>query len=98
MSYNHTSNQNEKSHDDSFSDIVELPLEDILDLHSFPPREIKTLIKDYLQDAYEAGFLEVRIIHGKVYFLNFMVSQEISIVSHFLVHKNWKEVIMAPNP
>jgi len=65
MSYNHTSNQNEKSHDDSFSDIVELPVEDVLDLHSFPPKEIKFLVKDYLQEAYEFGFREVRIIHGK---------------------------------
>ena len=65
MSHNHTSHQNENSADGSFPDIVELPLEDVLDLHSFPPKEIKTLVKEYLQDAYEAGFPEVRIIHGK---------------------------------
>lgn len=49
----------------SLPDIVELPLEDVLDLHSFPPQEIKTLVTQYLQDAYEAGFPQVRIIHGK---------------------------------
>ena len=48
-----------------FPEIIELPLEDVLDLHSFPPKEIKVLLKDYLDDAYEAGFPEVRIIHGK---------------------------------
>lgn len=48
-----------------FPEIVELPLEDVLDLHSFPPKEIKALLKDYLDDAYAAGFPEVRIIHGK---------------------------------
>jgi dsDNA-specific endonuclease/ATPase MutS2 len=51
--------------DDSFPEIVELPLEDVLDLHSFPPNEIKALVENYLQDAYEAGFPEVRVIHGK---------------------------------
>lgn len=48
-----------------FPEIIELPLEDVLDLHSFPPQEIKTLVAEYLEDAYEAGFPEVRIIHGK---------------------------------
>ncbi len=48
-----------------FPEVVELPLEDVLDLHSFPPKEIKTLVENYLQDAYEAGFPHVRIIHGK---------------------------------
>ena len=48
-----------------FPEIVELPLEDVLDLHSFPPKDIKALVEDYLHDAYEAGFSEVRVIHGK---------------------------------
>ena len=52
--------------DDEFvPDVVEIPLEDVLDLHSFPPKEIKTLVENYLYDAYEAGFPQVRIIHGK---------------------------------
>lgn len=65
MSHKQASHQNENSDDESFPDIVELPLEDVLDLHTFSPKEIKTLVKEYLQDAYEAGFPEVRIIHGK---------------------------------
>ncbi len=48
-----------------FPDIVELPLEDVLDLHSFLPKEIKSLLENYLDDACESGFSEVRIIHGK---------------------------------
>lgn len=51
--------------DDLIPDVIELPLEDVLDLHSFPPGEIKSLVADYLQEAYEVGFPEVRIIHGK---------------------------------
>jgi dsDNA-specific endonuclease/ATPase MutS2 len=49
----------------SVPEMVELPLEDVLDLHSFPPKEITSLVEAYLKDAYEAGFPEVRLIHGK---------------------------------
>lgn len=59
---NHASENHET---DDFPEIVELPLEDVLDLHSFPPGEIKALVANYLEDAYHAGFPEVRIIHGK---------------------------------
>ena len=45
--------------------VVELPVEDTLDLHTFAPREVKALVADYLDLAAEAGFAEVRIIHGK---------------------------------
>ena len=44
---------------------VELPVTDVLDLHSFPPREIAGLVRDYLDLACERGFDQVRIIHGR---------------------------------
>lgn len=44
---------------------IRLPIEDVLDLHSFRPGEVKDLLRDYLEEAYEKGFAEVRIIHGK---------------------------------
>jgi len=44
---------------------VALPIDGILDLHTFNPREINTLIPDYLQLCREQGILVVRIIHGK---------------------------------
>jgi dsDNA-specific endonuclease/ATPase MutS2 len=46
-------------------EIVNLPVEDVLDLHSFKPGEVKDLLHDYLEAAYDKGFEEVRIIHGK---------------------------------
>lgn len=46
-------------------DQVELPLEDALDLHSFPPAEIPSVVESYLQAACQAGFREVRLIHGR---------------------------------
>ena len=44
---------------------VELPITDVLDLHSFPPREVKDVVLTWLDAAYEKGFREVRIIHGR---------------------------------
>jgi dsDNA-specific endonuclease/ATPase MutS2 len=45
--------------------IIELPIEDTLDLHTFAPRDVKGLVEDYIGLAAEKGFAEVRIIHGK---------------------------------
>lgn len=36
-----------------------------LDLHSFKPRDVRTLLPDWIQACREAGVLEVRIVHGK---------------------------------
>ena len=46
-------------------DPVELPIEDTIDLHSFPPGEVAGLVEEYLYQALKKGFREVRIIHGK---------------------------------
>jgi dsDNA-specific endonuclease/ATPase MutS2 len=44
---------------------VIVPIEDSIDLHSFRPRDIGSVVESYLQAAIESGFREVRIIHGK---------------------------------
>ena len=44
---------------------IEIPITDTLDLHSFRPSEIKDVVRDYLDAAFNAGFRELRIIHGR---------------------------------
>jgi dsDNA-specific endonuclease/ATPase MutS2 len=44
---------------------VRLPIEDVLDLHTFRPQDIPDLLEDYLAECLKAGFYSVRIIHGK---------------------------------
>ncbi len=51
--------------DDADDDVVVLPIEDSIDLHTFQPREIPEVVESYLEAAVERGFREVRIIHGR---------------------------------
>lgn len=44
---------------------IELEITDVLDLHTFPPSDVKALVREYLDVAYEKGLRELRIIHGK---------------------------------
>jgi DNA-nicking Smr family endonuclease len=42
-----------------------VPIEDFIDLHTFQPREIRVVVEEYLYQAVQKGFREVRIIHGR---------------------------------
>ena len=44
---------------------VEIPIEDSIDLHPFPPRDVPNVVDAYLEVAVEKGFTEVRLIHGR---------------------------------
>jgi len=44
---------------------IHIPIDGVLDLHTFDPKEVPSLIDDYLEACIEKGIYEVRIIHGK---------------------------------
>lgn len=56
------SDENEET---GIPEVVELPIDGVLDLHAFRPAEVKDLIPDYLAECRRRGILDVRIIHGK---------------------------------
>ena len=43
----------------------QVPIEDALDLHTFNPRDIKSVVEEYVNAAWERGLREVRLIHGR---------------------------------
>lgn len=50
---------------DPFPEPVEIEIRDVFDLHSIPPRLVKLVVEEYLQQARERGYRCVRIVHGK---------------------------------
>jgi len=44
---------------------VELEITDVLDLHPFQPREVSSVVREYLDAAYDKGLRKLRIIHGR---------------------------------
>ena len=42
-----------------------VPIEGTLDLHAFAPRDIPSVVDEYVRAAHEAGLREIRLIHGR---------------------------------
>jgi DNA-nicking Smr family endonuclease len=54
-----------KPPDPPFDEPVVLPLQDSIDLHPFAPKDIPSVVEEYLEQCIQAGLSEVRIIHGR---------------------------------
>ena len=55
-----------QTHDSELDlETIRIPIEDWIDLHTFSPKEIPSLLEEYLFECQKKGFKEVRIIHGK---------------------------------
>jgi dsDNA-specific endonuclease/ATPase MutS2 len=44
---------------------IRIPITDVLDLHSVPPRDVRPVVEEYLAEARRLGFKALRIIHGR---------------------------------
>ncbi len=43
----------------------EIPIEPELDLHTFAPRDIPSVVEEFVRAAHEAGLRELRLVHGR---------------------------------
>lgn len=46
-------------------DEIDLPIDGVLDLHMFAPKDATSVVDEYLRVCIEKGIYDVRIIHGK---------------------------------
>ena len=46
-------------------DPIHIPIEHELDLHAFPPRDVTSVVHEYIDAAAAAGLTEVRVVHGR---------------------------------
>jgi dsDNA-specific endonuclease/ATPase MutS2 len=44
---------------------VRIPITDVFDLHTVPPRDVGPVVEEYLTEAHRLGFKALRIIHGR---------------------------------
>jgi DNA-nicking Smr family endonuclease len=44
---------------------MDVPIDNSIDLHTFHPRDIKSVVEEYVNAAHQAGLREVRLIHGR---------------------------------
>jgi dsDNA-specific endonuclease/ATPase MutS2 len=69
-------------------DPVPLPIEDFIDLHTFRPRDVKGVVEAYIEEAHQAGYSEVRLIHGRGRGIQRGIVQA-TLEAHPLVEEFW---------
>ena len=42
-----------------------IPITDVFDLHTVPPRDVEAVVEAYLEEAHRMGLRALRIIHGR---------------------------------
>lgn len=70
------------------ADPVRLPIEDVLDLHPFAPRDVRSVVEEYVSAAHAAGFREVRLVHGRGQGVQRGIVQA-ALEAHPLVEEFW---------
>lgn len=72
----------------SGSDPHHIPIEPQLDLHAFNPRDIPSVVDEYIRAAHERGLREVRVIHGRGKGVQRGIVQNV-LEQHPLVEEFW---------
>jgi DNA-nicking Smr family endonuclease len=67
---------------------MKIPIESTLDLHTFAPRDVASVVVEYVSAAHEAGLREVRLIHGRGKGVQRGIVQQ-TLENHPLVAEFW---------
>ena len=67
---------------------MKLPIEGTLDLHTFAPRDVASVVVEYVSAAHGAGLREVRLIHGRGKGIQRGIVQQ-TLENHPLVVEFW---------
>ena len=67
---------------------IKIPIADALDLHAFSPKDIPSVVEEYVSAACEAGLREVRLIHGRGRGIQRGIVQKV-LENHPLVKAFW---------
>jgi DNA-nicking Smr family endonuclease len=67
-----------------------LPIEPELDLHTFAPRDVTSVVDEYIRAAHAAGLRDLRIIHGRGHGVQRKLVQ-ITLDRHPLVAEFWDD-------
>ena len=65
-----------------------VPIEGTLDLHAFAPRDVASVVDEYVTAAHDAGLREVRLIHGRGKGVQRGIVQQ-TLERHPLVEEFW---------
>lgn len=65
-----------------------IPIEGTLDLHAFAPRDVKSVVDEYVAAAHAAGLREIRLIHGRGKGVQRGIVQQ-ALERHPLVEEFW---------
>ncbi len=67
---------------------MKIPIEDSIDLHAFAPRDVASVVVEYISAAHDAGLREVRLIHGRGKGVQRGIVQQ-TLENHPLVAEFW---------
>jgi dsDNA-specific endonuclease/ATPase MutS2 len=66
-------------------DPIRIPIADVFDLHSVPPRDVEGVVEAYLEEARKLGFRAIRIIHGRGIGVQREMVRAVLARTHFVV-------------
>ena len=64
---------------------VRIPITDVFDLHSVPPRDVQGVVEAYLVEAHQKGFCAIRVIHGRGIGVQREIVRAVLARTHFVV-------------